>query len=258
VVATGHGAISQLRFLADSTGFVTSGQDGRLVRWTVADDAAPAPSLIARTDQAIEDFVIAPATHAIVLQTRDGDLWQAALSAAGAPTHLAGDHASACARLGRMRALPDGFTVYCGTKSGTLRAIDTRDHQVSVVVQLPGRIQEIAITPDAKTIAISTVTNALYISTRATPGAPWAWRPLELRTTHHAITPDGIVVAAGNDGTLWLYEVGRDRWLCLPVGSLDLSRVVIDPAGTAAGVLTVDGRLLWLDLVAARTLFDPA
>jgi WD40 repeat protein len=260
LLPTGHGAVSQLRFLPDSTGFVTSGHDGRLVRWTLAGDAAPTPFSLVQLDQPIDSFVIAPASHAIVLQTRDGDLWQTSLSpsAASSPTRLVSDHASSCVGLSRMRALPDGFTVYCGTQTGDVRAIDTRDHQVSSVVQLPARVQEIAITPDATTIAISTETNLLYIGTRATPSAAWAWRSIELRTTHHAITPDGVVVAAGNDGTLWLYDVVRDHWLCLPVGSLDIHRVVIDSAGDAAGVLTVDGRLLWLDLIAARKLLAAA
>jgi WD40 repeat protein len=41
LLPTGHGVMSQLQFLSDSTGFVTSGFDGRLVRWTMNGDDAP-------------------------------------------------------------------------------------------------------------------------------------------------------------------------------------------------------------------------
>jgi WD40 repeat protein len=254
LLPTGHGVISQLRFLSDSTGFVTAGSDGRLVRWTLAGDAAPTPSVIAKIDQPIDAFAIAPATSAVVMQTRDGGLWQTPLAPASAPTRVASDEEPFCRGLSRMLVSPDGFTVYCGMKSGDVLAIDTRDRHVSHVVRLPGSINTIAITPDTLTIAISTVTNVLYIGTRSSPSAAWMWRPIELRTTDHTITSDGVVVASGNDGTLWLYSVPRDRWLCVPVGPLDISRMVPSATGDAAVALTVDGRLLWIDLVAARKL----
>jgi WD40 repeat protein len=257
VIPTGHGAMSRLWFLSDSSGFVTAGKDGRIVRWTLASDAAPTPSTIVEVGQPIDSFVIAPATHAIVMQTRDGSLWQALLSSSTDrhPTRLAGDQEPSCATIrARLITLPDGFTVYCTMKSGDVLAIDTRDRHVSIAVHLPGQANEIATTPDGTTIAISTVTNALYIGTRPTPSAAWAWRPIELRTMDHAITADGVIIAAGNDGTLWLYSITRDRWLCLPVGSLDIHRVVIDRTDDAAAALTVDGQLLWLDLAAARKL----
>ncbi|HET9627177.1 MAG TPA: WD40 repeat domain-containing serine/threonine protein kinase [Kofleriaceae bacterium] len=248
------GLVSRLRFLPDSTGFVTAGNDDRLVRWQLAGDAEPIPSILATIDQPIENFVLLPATGAVVIESRAGDFWQASLSLSGEhrPTLIHHSRALALRQLNRMIASPDGFTAYAGLDTGDVLAIDTRDQRVSSVLHADGVIDEISITPDATTIAISTVNHALSIGTRATPSAAWTWHPVELPTLHHVLTPDGILIAIGRDGTIWLYDTKHDRWLCVPVGTLDLHRVVIDDAGDAAAALSVDGRLIWLDLGAAR------
>jgi hypothetical protein len=76
---------------------------------------------------------------------------------------------------------------------------------------------------------------------------------------HHTLTADGLLVAVGNDSTVWLYAVALDRWLCLPIGT-DLRKIELDETGDAAVSLDLEGRMVWIDLRAARqrlTATDP-
>ncbi|HEY0480039.1 MAG TPA: WD40 repeat domain-containing serine/threonine-protein kinase, partial [Kofleriaceae bacterium] len=54
VIRTGHGSISQLRFAAGTTDVVTSGNDGRLVRWPPGGE----PILLAQARQPIDGFAM--------------------------------------------------------------------------------------------------------------------------------------------------------------------------------------------------------
>jgi WD40 repeat protein len=71
VIATGHGAVSQLQFVGDTDQFITSGPDGRLVRWT----SSGQQTSLARVNQPIDKLAQASATGAIVFSTTDGALW---------------------------------------------------------------------------------------------------------------------------------------------------------------------------------------
>src|SRR5262249_47517257 len=73
VIPTGHGSISQLAFIDGSDDFITSGHDGRLVRWTPSGDGAP----LAQFGQPIDHFARAEAADATVFSTVDGALWRA-------------------------------------------------------------------------------------------------------------------------------------------------------------------------------------
>lgn len=76
------------------------------------------------------------------------------------------------------------------------------------------------------------------------------------RANHVALTPDGLVMASYTDGTIWLYSLPRRRWLYLPVGTVDISQIAVTADGKAAVALDREGRLLWIDLEAARKLLD--
>jgi WD40 repeat protein len=252
VIATQHGSVSALAFVPDQDDFLTAGNDGRLVRWTVVGDTEPTPTVLAQLHQPIESFAIAPATGAVVFADRDGNLWQASLrpTAADAPTLIRrGD-----GRVNHMLAWPDRQTVYCGLASGDVIAVDTRDHHVAPVMHAIGEIREISVTPDATALVVATDNNTVHVGTRSTATAAWTWRPLELRVMHHALATDGTLVALCADGTVWLYAVATARWLCLPIGTVDLRSVAINAPGDTAVSLDLEGRLIWIDLQGARQL----
>jgi hypothetical protein len=69
-----------------------------------------------------------------------------------------------------------------------------------------------------------------------------------------AFAPDGVLIAACTDGTIWLYSPSHHRWHCLPTGTVDLAWTAITADGHAAAALDLEGRLIWIDLDAARTL----
>jgi hypothetical protein len=247
-IATHHGSVTKLAFL-DATDFVTAGADGRLVRWTAPDRAAAATAVpLAKIDPAIESFAIAPRTQDVVFADRDGTLWQVSTAASHAPATRLRERGP---RAQRMIGQPDSEIIYAAFDNGDVLAIDTRDHHITPIFHAAGAIREIAITPDATTLAVSTTTGMLHIATRASATAAWVWQQHELHTVDHVLTADGLLVAAGNDSTVWIYSIAHDRWLCLPIG-MDLRKIELAPTGDAAVSLDLEGRMVWIDLAAAR------
>src|SRR5262249_4589297 len=60
VINTGQGSVSQLSLVGDTGDVISSGRDGRLVRWTASGDQ----TTIAHVDQPIDGFVILPSSGA--------------------------------------------------------------------------------------------------------------------------------------------------------------------------------------------------
>jgi WD40 repeat protein len=250
-IHTQHGSVTKLAFLPDTADFLTVGSDGQLVRWTAPDDRTDAPAIaapLAKVEQPLDTFAVAPSTHAAVIAGRDGGLWQVSTDPHEEPPlqlRARGPRAQ------RMIEEPGRASVYAGFDNGDVLAIDTHDHHITPLFHAAGAIRELAITPDATTLAVSTPAGMLHIATRAAPTAAWAWQQHELHTVYHTLTPDGLLVAAGNDGTVWIYSIARDRWLCLPIG-MDLRKIELAPTGDAAISLDLEGRMVWIDLAAAR------
>ncbi|HEX8106930.1 MAG TPA: protein kinase [Kofleriaceae bacterium] len=248
VIRTGHGSLSQLAFVAESEDFLTSGQDGRLVRWTPAGDGTP----VVQFGQPIDHFAHAAATDAIVFSTVAGALWR---TSSGGPVAALRDGGP---RVNRLVALPDRQTVLAGTEDGDVIAIDTRSWQQHVLLH-GGSVREIAFTADGRTIAVASNDGTIHVGTRrgdAPLAAGMTWTALPLRARHITLVPDGLLVASCTDGTIWLYTPASRRWLCLPTGTVDLGRTAATADGKVAIALDFEGRLLWIDLEAARQLLQ--
>ena len=247
--STGQGSVSQLHFVGDTADFITSGHDGRLIRWASADQGVP----LVQLDQPIDRFELIPEAGSFVLSTADGTLWR-----------LGGDgHALALrpggSRVNRLLALPAQQSVYAGYANGDVIAINTQSWQQEVILHGSGAVREIAATSDGHVIAVATNDGAIHVGTRrdgATSRDEVTWVALEARARHITLAPDGLLVAACTDGTIWLYAAPRRRWLCLPTGTADPGRTAMTDDGTAAVSLDREGRLIWIDLEAARKLFE--
>jgi hypothetical protein len=137
-------------------------------------------------------------------------------------------------------------------------AIDTRSWQQAIILHGSGSVGDIAIAGDGCTVAVITNDGAVHVGTRhdTTNPEPLAWVTLVGRARHVALASDGLVMASYTDGTIWLYSPSRRNWLSLPTGTVDNSQIAVTADGKAAVALDREGRLLWIDLEAARKLLD--
>jgi WD40 repeat protein len=244
VLTTQHGSVSQVALLGDPGELISSGGDGRLVRWTASGE----PALIAKLDQPIDGFVRIPRAGEFLFAGADGALWRTD----GARTVALRPGGS---RVIRLVLAPDQRTVYAGTARGDLIAIDTTSWQPDLALHVAGAVQELSISDDSHTLAVATNDGKIHIGTRRDERSPITpWQTLRLQARHQALTPDGLLVAASTDGTIWIYSIPRRRWLCLPMGSGDLRWVAVSSNAAAAIGVDYEGRLLWIDLDAARAL----
>jgi WD40 repeat protein len=247
VIDTDHGSISQLHFVGDTDDFITAGHDGRLVRRS----SVGKPTLLAKLDQPIAKFEPISATGSSVLSTPDGALWRAPGDGRVFSLRSAGS------LVNRILARPERQTVYVGYANGDVIAIDTKSWEQVVMLHGSGAVREIAITGDGHTIVVATEDGTIRVA-RQRDGVPGpeetTWSTLEVHARYIALASDGLLVATRTDGTIWLYSIPQQRWLCLPTGTVDLGRTVVATNGKAAVTLDREGRLIWIDLEAARSL----
>jgi hypothetical protein len=223
--------------------FVTSGGDGRLVRWTPAGEATE----LARAHQPIDRFA-AISPGAIVFSTIDGALWR---TDARGPVRLRGPGV----RIHRMLAVPDPPRVYVGYANGDVVELDAASWESRGVVHGSGAIQLMSASRDGKTIAIATTDGTVYVGTHrpsATGSTALAWTTWATRARAIAVPSDDLVVATNSDGTIWLYAPVEQRWLCIPSGTVDLARIAVDPSGRSAVAVDMEGRMFRIDLAAAH------
>jgi hypothetical protein len=148
--------------------------------------------------------------------------------------------------------------VYVGDTSGEVIAIDLVSWQQSTLLQALGAVQEIALTDDGGTIAVATNDGMIHVGARdrnSTASGAVTWTTFRARARDIALASDGLLIADCTDGTIWLYSPQR-QWLCLPSGVVDLGETVVAPDGKTAVVLDRVGRILWIDLDAARKLLE--
>jgi WD40 repeat protein len=184
-----------------------------------------------------------------VFSAMDGALWRTDVGGRALLLRSGG------ARIHRMVTLPDQRTVYAGYENGDVIAIDTKSWQQQPILHAAGAVQEIAITGDGRTAAIATSDGTIHVGTlhgSASNPTGIIWARFAARVRDLTLTPDGLLIAAGTDGTIWLYSPSRHRWLCLPTCTVDLAWTAITADGHAAAAVDLEGRLIWIDLDAAR------
>jgi outer membrane protein assembly factor BamB len=139
-------------------------------------------------------------------------------------------------------------------------AIDTASWRQDLALHAAGAVQELSITDDGHTLAVATKDGEVHIGTRRDDPVPvTTWQTLMIQARHLALTADGLVIAPSTDGVVWIYSIAGRRWSCLPMGSGDLRWVTVSSDAAAAVAVDYEGRLLWIDLHAVRSLLaDPA
>jgi WD40 repeat protein len=253
VVNTMQGSLTQLSFVSGSDDVVTSGHDGRLVRWTSAGKG----SILANLDQPIEFFALLQARSGqpqseMVFSSFDGALWRT--DHRGLPSLIR----SAGARATRVIALPDHETVLAANVAGEVIAINTRSWNTETILRASSAVGDISVTQDGHWLILGTndgfihvgrLNDQMALSNRVT----WQYK-LAIRARHLAVTSDGLLIAVCSDGTIWLYALSDHRWLSLSVGNADFRWIATSTRGDAAAALDAEGHLIWIDLEAARKL----
>jgi WD40 repeat protein len=243
VIPTGHGSVTQLSFIAGSRDFVTAGNDGRLIRWTPAGDK----TVLAQIGQPIDHFVSLLGGDAAVFSTTDGALWRTLGDGRAAAIRPAGSRSS------RLLAVPALHAIYAGFANGEVIVIDTASWQSRTILHASGAIQAIEITPDAQTLAVASNDGLIHLAPARLVNMV-SWTELTARATSLAFTADNLLVATCIDGTIWIYSVAEQHWLCLPLGSADLRKTALSSDGRSAVAVDRGGRLIGIDLDAARGL----
>jgi WD40 repeat protein/tRNA A-37 threonylcarbamoyl transferase component Bud32 len=251
-VNTNQGSVTQLSFVHGTEDVVTSGRDGRLVRWT----PSGRETLIAKISQPIDFFAVLPPDLAhegmsAVFSSSDGALWHTT-DDGQAVQFRRGD-----SRITRVITCPDHHTVLAGTVKGDVLIVNTQTWEHSTILHARGPVREITTTLDGRWIIVGTNDGLIHVSSMEDiefDPSSVPWKSLSIRARHQAVTPDGLLIAVCSDGTIWLYSLSRRRWLCLSIGTADFRWVETSASGDAAAALDVEGRLIWLDLEAARKL----
>jgi eukaryotic-like serine/threonine-protein kinase len=247
VIATGHGSVSQLSFAGND--LITSGHDGRVIRWTASGDK----TLLAQSERPIDRFAAVSPAGAIVFATTDGALWRAAPGSPAVSLRAAG------ARVNQIVAVADQHEVLAGYANGDVVAIDTTSWQQETLLQGTAAVQEIAVANDAGTITIAVATNGgtIHLGTwrdASLHAGAATWMTLAASARRITLRPGGLLIATCSDGTIWLYSIPRKRWLCLPTGTVDLGQTAVAGDGKVMIAPDREGRLLWIDLGAAGLL----
>jgi WD40 repeat protein len=207
--------------------------------------------LITQLPQPIDKFEPTFPKGAFVLSTLDGALWRTDGNTKALLLRGGGSHVNC------ILVPPGQQIIYAGYANGDVLAIDTKSWRPKMILQGPGAVQELAVTSDGHTIAVATGNGAIHIGTQRDETMSFedaTWVTLEARARHITFAPDGLLVAACTDGTIRLYSTQQRRWLCLPTGTVDLVRSIMTANGKTAVSFDREGRLIWIDLEAARKL----
>jgi WD40 repeat protein len=246
---TKQGSVSQLSFVDDSDDIVTAGHDGRLVRWTPDGKN----TTLAQIDQAIGGFVLLPSGNSAVFSGIDGSLWRTAPG--GDPVLLR----AARARVTVIITSPEQKSIIAGYADGDVIAIDPVTWRSETILHASGAVREISVTPETRWMVVATNDGLVHVGTRldgASPFEKMSWLDLVVRARHQVLTSDGLLVAVSTDGTIWLYSIPRQQWLCVPIMSADMRWVAIAEDTSAAAALDVEGRLFWVDLNMSRNILS--
>src|SRR5262249_35089558 len=147
--------------------------------------------------------------------------------------------------------------LYAGYANGDVIAIYSKSWRQETLLRGYGAIQDIVMTDDGRTLAVATNDGTIHVGTRgddASSRGAVNWVTLLTRAKDLALAAAGLLTAAGTDGTIWLYSVPGRHWVCLPTGTVDLTKITMTTNGKAAVSSDRGGRLLWIDLDATRKL----
>jgi WD40 repeat protein len=244
VIHTAQQSVPQLSFVKDTDDIVTSGRDGRIIRWSLLGDAVT----LASADQPTERFTVLAGGQLVVFSTVDGNLWR---TGPDGKSHLI--------RPGAVRAtciISNGDDeVYVGFANGEVIVIDVTTWRQRTILRSARAIRDIVLNSQRKIIAVATNDDLAYVGSMRYP-QDIVWTEISARASHLDISASGLLLAACSSGGLWIYASIHERWLFLDTGIRNLGWITASDDGTTAAAVDSDGNLLWIDLSTALELLN--
>ena len=244
VIHTAQQSVPQLSFVKDTDDIVTSGRDGRIIRWSLLGDAVT----LASADQPTERFTVLAGGQLVVFSTVDGNLWR---TGPDGKSHLI--------RPGAVRAtciISNGDDeVYVGFANGEVIVIDVTTWRQRTILRSARAIRDIVLNSQRKIIAVATNDDLAYVGSMRYP-QDIVWTEISARASHLVISASGLLLAACSSGGLWIYASIHERWLFLDTGIRNLGWITASDDGTTAAAVDSDGNLLWIDLSTALELLN--
>jgi WD40 repeat protein len=186
-----------------------------------------------------------------VIATQDGTLWRVNNKLEIRAIHRG------TARITQMMVFPDQISLCIGYSDGTSMIWDAHNQRLIPLTHSSDAIHDIDITPDGNIIALTVTGSTILLGIRN--NQDWTtipWINIAIPARRVALTRDGMLVAIGTEGTIWLYSTSRQTWLCLRTGTAELTQITFDEAEATAFVLDIDGHLMSIDLMTSRRLLD--
>jgi hypothetical protein len=140
-------------------------------------------------------------------------------------------------------------------------AFDTRSWVSNTIFRGTNAIQEIILTENEDTIAILTSVGMVYLGRYQNGSSntePVEWQQLVTQSRGIALTPDHLLIATCPDGIVWIYSIDQRHWLCVALQTAYLGELAVTSNGNTAVALDREGRLISIDLEAARNVLDVA
>lgn len=159
-------------------------------------------------------------------------------------------------RVTQMLVLPDSAALCIGYSNGDAYMWDTKQWKRISLTHANDTIRDIATTVDGRSVALAASDGAITVHIRRDNAWTKVWSGSIAHVRKLAITRDGILLALCADGSVWLLSILRQKWLYTSTGTVELTHVVLDESNSTAFVFDLNGRLVSIDLVAARALLD--
>jgi hypothetical protein len=142
---------------------------------------------------------------------------------------------------------------------GGVRAWPLPPRLVSVLAETHERIYGAIYDSRDKMIVANTSGSELFTYSKTKGVSPVTLHTLD--TPFMRPAADGSLFATYGssalvDGTVWIYSSVRRTWLCLMTSTTELTQLMFDDTESTALLFDVDGRLISVDLKAARRALD--
>jgi WD40 repeat protein len=239
-----QGAVSQAEFVAGADQFLTSGSDGRILRWNSSGDS----ELVARMNQPVAGFVQISPTNSLVVRTADGALWHVTDTSTV-------ELRPASSQLTHLVWVPGSRVIVFAYLNGDIHAMNIESRVERVIARTKTAIRHLVMSGDGKTLIVSRADGVLQIAARhdtAWSDEEPAWLTVNARARHITLASNNWLIAACTDGTVWFYSLSDRTWRYLPIGTADVVRVAANNDGTIAAAFDTDGRIISIDLERLR------
>jgi WD40 repeat protein len=237
-IQTGHGSISQLRFMHETSDLLTAGNDGRLMRWAIAEQRA---SLIATLHQPIDILFSEGSNLPIIFATSDGVLWHADRDGKVASSGSTGS------RITAISSTKKAGSIYVGYSSGLVEIVDTRSWAHRPILNTSAKVRKILPTSRNGSLLVTTDNGNVYFGD-SKDDSEIAWTTSMIHVRDIAITPDDLVVAVGSNGAIWATTATNRTWLYAATVRTDFRYLSIDQGGNRGVATETGGDLILIDL----------